>query len=150
MLPIRSFLLLHIISISMTSSIFVSHARRQLAHMQLGRFKKAPGFHWLNVAPSGADGDRLSVDRLGAAVVEWFQKGTPLPSEWDGKCLQTLVRVGAVPFPEISHSHSLPPQSPAENKALREYSSTHCTPQMFADEEKVADLMADIERCLQT
>lgn len=62
---------------------------RQLAHTQLIRFKKAPGFHWLNVAPNGS---RLPVDRLSRAVADWFDGGVPLPSEWDGKNLQILVR----------------------------------------------------------
>ena len=77
---------------------------RQLAKNQMVRFKKEPAFHWLNMAPGGR---RLSVEDVAMVVAKWFrqdreqeehsgveggeEEGAWLPSEWDGKVLQTLV-----------------------------------------------------------
>ena len=62
---------------------------RQLAQNQLGWFKRDPTFHWLSIAPGG---ERLALSEVAKAVKEWFLHDTPLPQDWDGSCLQTLVR----------------------------------------------------------
>ena len=62
---------------------------RQLAQNQVGWFKRAPSFHWVNIAPGG---ERLALSEVAMAVKEWFLQDTPLPQPWDGSCLQTLVR----------------------------------------------------------
>ena len=67
-------------------------ACRQLAQNQLGWFKKYPAYHWLNVAPGG---ERLSMEEAAKGVREWFLHDTPLPPDWDGSSLQTLVRAEA-------------------------------------------------------
>lgn len=64
-------------------------AYRQLAQNQLGWFKKEDGFHWLNIAPKG---ERLSLEEVAKGVREWFLHNTPLPQDWEGTSLQTLVR----------------------------------------------------------
>lgn len=61
---------------------------RQLATAQTTWIKKAPHFHWLNMAP---DGKRLSVDIVAKGIAEWFYKDTPLPSEWSGEGLKDAV-----------------------------------------------------------
>lgn len=40
-------------------------------------------------------------------------------------------------------------QTQEELQVLKEYSTTHCTPQIYADEDKVDSLMDSIEHCLQ-
>lgn len=37
------------------------------------------------------EGNRLSMDAVSKAVTRWFNEGLPLPKEWDGKTLQTVV-----------------------------------------------------------
>lgn len=56
---------------------------------QLTWFKKEPSFHWLNIASGG---ERLALSEIAKTVKEWFLHDTPLPTDWDGSCLQTLVR----------------------------------------------------------
>ena len=62
---------------------------RQLAHSQLNWFKKERGFHWLNIAPGGT---RLPMKTVSKAVARWFKDGVPLPAEWDGLAVQSLVQ----------------------------------------------------------
>ena len=64
------------------------HFSRQLAQQQLVWYKKEPQFHWLNMAPGG---ERLSLPNLAERVGEWFTQDVPLPEEWSGVPLQTLV-----------------------------------------------------------
>lgn len=70
-----------------------THFFRQLAQNQVGWFKRDPAFHWLNIAPGG---ERLALGEVAKSVKEWFLHDTPLPREWDGSCLQTLVRRNSV------------------------------------------------------
>lgn len=44
----------------------------------------------MNMAP-GARGQRLAMEEVGERIVQWLQNGTPLPPEWDGTPLKTLV-----------------------------------------------------------
>ena len=43
------------------------------------------------MAPDSRGGERLNISEVGERVVEWFERGTLLPSEWDGTPLMTLV-----------------------------------------------------------
>lgn len=40
---------------------------------------------------SAGGGSRLSLDAVSEAVASWFKDEAPLPTEWNGKSLQTLV-----------------------------------------------------------
>lgn len=44
----------------------------------------------MNMAP-GTRGERLAMEEVGERIVQWLQNGTPLPPEWDGTPLKTLV-----------------------------------------------------------
>ena len=45
------------------------------------------------MAPDSRGGERLNISEVGERVVEWFERGTLLPSEWDGTPLMTLVKL---------------------------------------------------------
>ena len=40
-----------------------------------------------------AGGRRLGVGEVGERVAQWIERDTPLPAEWDGTPLMTLVSV---------------------------------------------------------
>jgi len=51
-------------------------------------YSKQPQFQWLDMAPGGK---RLSVEVVGETVANWLLNDIPLPPEWDGEHLKTLV-----------------------------------------------------------
>ena len=61
-----------------------------LAQQQLTWHKKGGQFQWVNMAP-GAGGQRLAMDEVGERVAQWLENDTPLPADWDGTPLMSLV-----------------------------------------------------------
>ena len=39
----------------------------------------------------GDGGQRLAIEKVGEKVVQWLENDAPLPPEWDGASLMTLV-----------------------------------------------------------
>ena len=62
-----------------------------LAQKQLSWHRKDGRFKWVNMAP-GTMGKPLAIEEVGERIVQWLENSVPLPSEWDGAPLMTLVR----------------------------------------------------------
>ena len=70
------------------SSLPLAPSTRRLASNQLRWFQNDTNFLWLNMSPGGR---RMEVGTVAKGVERWFTSGVPLPEEWLGEGLKTLV-----------------------------------------------------------
>ena len=105
---------------------------------------------------------------MGEKVAQWLERDTPLPSEWDGASLMTLVcggnfrrftrdyrafseiykRLLAIPKDLLATLYCFC-QTKEEMEQLRQYTATHSQPEIFSDQERAETLLREVESALQ-